>query len=492
VSTATLTERIARGLKASLLAEGVYMIANAALVVLLTRFLLDPSSYGLLNFAISVLGVIQLFGSLGLAKSGARYVTEYLEEDKTQVRGIIRTAFQYNVVAIALTVGGLLVFREPIAELVGEPDLVPLLIVGAGYIAFYSLRGYVRAMFQAFNRVSWSAVVRATESVTRVVFAAAFVLLGLEALGALLGYVAGAALGSLVGAVVLYWRFYRVQPETETVEPGLRRRILEYSFPLTLTKASVVLDSRIDTILVGALLNTTAVGYYALASQIADFIIVPATSLGYTISPTFGEQKASDQLKQAARTYETALRHILLIYIPAGIGLVLVAEPTIEYVFSDEYLEAAPLVQVFGIYIVVRAVHKITGDGLDYIGRASDRARARMVTAAANFGLNLLLIPTIGILGAALATIVTYSTYTLLNVYYLFRELPLDVGRLLYTTGAACVLSVPMAGVVLVTRPLISGIPSLLAVIFAGASVWALLAVLSGLLDTELILDQLT
>ena len=492
MSNANLTERIAQGLKASLLAEIVYMISNAALVVLLARFLLDPDSYGLLYLAISVLGVVQLFGSLGLAKSGARYVTEYLEKDATQVRGVLRATLKYNLVAVALTMLALAVFREQVAAIVDEPALVPLLLVGASYIAFYSLVSYVRAMFQAFNRVSWSAVVRSAESLSRLVFAAAFVLVGLGAVGALLGYVAGAAMGALVGFAVLYRRFYTAQPEAETLEPGLNRRILEYSFPLTLTKASVVLDSRIDTILVGALLNTTAVGYYALASQIADFIIVPATSLGYTISPTFGEQKASNELDRAARTYETALRHVLLIYIPAGVGLALVAEPTIRFVFTAEYLGAVPLLQLFGFYVVVRAVHKITGDGLDYIGRASDRARARMVTAAANFGLNLLLIPTIGILGAAIATIITYTTYTLLNVYYLFRELPVEVGRLLYTIAAACGISVPMAGVVLLARSAISGIPSLLAVVFGGGLVWALLAVSSGLLDVRRIVAQLS
>jgi len=78
----SLSERLASGLKASLLAQAVFTISNGALVVLLTRTLGDQG-YGLLNFALSILGVAAIFGTLGLPKSAARYVTEYAETDET-------------------------------------------------------------------------------------------------------------------------------------------------------------------------------------------------------------------------------------------------------------------------------------------------------------------------------------------------------------------------------------------------------------------------
>ena len=479
----SLAARVSRGLKASLAGEILRALSNAALVLLLTRFLLDPSGYGLLQFALSVLGVASLFASLGIPKSAARYVTEYVEREPTQIRYILRVSLLYMGVLTGVSAVALAALSGPLARLLGEPSLTPFLLLGAAYVVFEGLSVYLTYIFQGFNRVTWSAVVGVIADVGRLVFVVVFVVAGLGAVGALLGYVAGFAVATLVGMVVLYTRFYTSFTETKNTESGLSRRILEYSLPLTATKSAGVLDGKIDAILVGVLLNPTAVGYYALAKQIAEFSVVPVSSLGFTISPTFGEQKASNRLDRAARVYEESLSHVLLAYIPAVVGLVLLAEPLVRFVFGAEYVPAVPVVQALGGYVLIHAVNKITSDGLDYLGLARSRAVAKILMALSNFVLNLLLIPVLGVVGAAVATVVTYSGYTLFNVYCIYQEVTFRLGPILRDIGVTCVISVVMGLVVFFARPFASSLLSLLAVVFLGGVVWVLLAMVSGALD---------
>ncbi len=82
----------ARGFKASLGARAVHMGASGLLVLLLTRFLLTPTQYGILGSALAVFGVAGLFADLGTSKSAARYVTEYRERDSGQVPYVLRAA----------------------------------------------------------------------------------------------------------------------------------------------------------------------------------------------------------------------------------------------------------------------------------------------------------------------------------------------------------------------------------------------------------------
>jgi len=77
----SLSQRISRGLKATLLSRIIKAGTNAAMIIVLARYLLGRDEYGLLYFALSVIGVITIFATLGLPKSTARYVNEYLEED---------------------------------------------------------------------------------------------------------------------------------------------------------------------------------------------------------------------------------------------------------------------------------------------------------------------------------------------------------------------------------------------------------------------------
>ncbi len=479
----SLSERVSRGVKASLVARVVHIGSNAVLLVALTRYLLTPAEYGRLGTALAALGVAMLFGTLGVPKATARYVTEYVENDAGQVPHLIRRT-TLVVVGLSVVVAAIMAGASALlAELVGDSTLAPFFVVGAGYVVGKGITDHLKITFQGFNRVEWSAVVGGVNGLGRVVFAIALVLAGYGALGALAGYVLAYLVAGLVGLVVLYWKFYREYEPADEPEQGLLRRVMEYSVPTAATRMSVVVDSRVDTLLLASLAGPVAVGFYTLARQISDVCIVPAQSIGFTITPTFGEQKAADQLSRAARLYERALENVLLLYVPMGVGLVLVAEPAIRHVFTAEYLGAVPIVQLFALFVLVRAVHKITGSGLDYLGLARVRAIARGASALGNVGLNLLLIPRYGAVGAGLATVVTYSLYTLVNVYYVHREFSLRLGYLAGRFARVAAVSAVMGGGVVLALPHVDGVLTLAATIALGGAVWGTLSVLGGLVD---------
>ncbi|WP_458188923.1 flippase [Haladaptatus sp. NG-WS-4] len=484
------SKSFARGFKATLTARALHVVSSGLLVILLTRYLLTPAEYGLLGSALAVLGVAGLFADLGTAKSAARYVTEYRERDPGQVPHVLRAAIRYRLVAIVVVAAAFALLADPIARLVNQPELAPLFVLGGAYLAVHSLSTFSVVVFQGFNRVTWSAVTKATGSVSLLVFVVGGVLLVGGAVGALVGYVVSYALATVVGIGVLYSKFYTTH-EPDDREDGLSRRVLRYSVPLTATKGANVLDKKIDTILVGALVGPVAVSHYFLAKNISTFLQAPAASLGFTISPTYGEQKAGDERESAARLYETTFRHTLLLYVPAGAGLVLVADPAVTQVFGAKYAGAIPVVQVYAGYVVLQAVMFITSDALDYLGRARERAWAKGVTSVANFLLNLLLIPTFGAVGAAWATVVTHSAYSLVNLAVVHQELELSLSRLLRHVAFVCAITLAMSTVVIIALSFVSGLLSLLAVVALGAGVWVGLATASGLLDVRRVMRVL-
>ncbi len=197
-----------------------------------------------------------------------------------------------------------------------------------------------------------------------------------------------------------------------------------------------MVDKKIDTILVTAIAGLTPAAFYAVAKQISEACVSPASSLGYTISPAFGEDKAGDRLKRAARLYEYSLEHILIFYIPATVGLILVAEPTMRHVVG-------------------------------------------------NVSLNLLLIPIYGATGAAAASVVTFGTYTLLNVYIITTELPIQFGRVTGSTGRIVLIAGIMGVSVRLLLPYVTGIGTLVAVIGVGGGIWLALSVVWGVIDIE-------
>ncbi len=482
-----MARRVMRGLQAMLVAEGARMASKGLIVLLLANYFLSPDEYGLLFLSLSVLGTGLLFSYLGFAKSAARYITEYKTRDPTQIPHIITTSLQYNLVSI-LVVSTAFVFGSGlIARFLGEPAVQPFLVVGSLYIVTMTLSKFATVVFQGFNRVRWSACVGALSNVSLLVFTVAFLLAGLGSIGALAGYVIGHGIAAVVGLGVIFGRFVPNYAGTGSADHELPGKILRYSVPLTITRSGHTLDKNVDTILVGFFLNPAAVGFYVLGKQIADFVTVPATSLGFAVSPAYGEQKASDALGRAGELYEHAFVHTVMLYLPAGAGLILIAEPMIRYVFGGDYLGAAPVVQVFGVYILLRAVDKITNDGLDFVGRARDRAIAKTSASVGNVALNVLLIPVIGVVGAALSTVVTYAALIGVEIYIIDQEFPLPRRRLVRKTLLVCLITGIMSGVVALLLPFVSDLLTLLTVISVAVGVWAGLSVASGLIDLSLV-----
>lgn len=485
------TEKIVNGFKATLGARLLTNVLNGLLIFLLAGVLLTPDEYGLLFLVIAIVSIAQIGSDLGLGRSTARYISERKETDPMSVPFLIRTSVRYRLLLLSVVAGTLIVARDAIAIVLETPELAMLLLVGAIYLFTLSLYSYHQTIFQGFNHVGLSALLEVINTIGRVTFVVAFSLLGFGVAGALFGYVLGAFSATIVGVVLLYRRFY-----TAYVDGGgsrsLRNRLLRYSIPLTASQSANVLDRRVDTVLVGFFLTPVAVSYYVLGKQISGFVTVLSGSLGFTISPSLAEKKADESIERAAEIYETSLEYMLLLYLPAAAGLFLISEPAILLVFGSEYSGAAPVLQVLGLYVMLQSITDVTTNGLDYLGRAKIRAVAKLTTSIGNVVLNVILIPTHGVVGAAVATVITFGVYTFVNVYVMHIELSLDLRRLGWSVGLAAAITLIMGLFVLFLVPFVSTLPTLVAVIAVSILIWGVLATASGLVKPQDVIVQLT
>ncbi|MFC3959434.1 flippase [Halovivax cerinus] len=474
-----------RRFRSALLAEAINVGAAVVLTVGLAR-LMDPDSYGVLFLALSVLGVAQLLSAFGVSKSAGRYIAEYRETDPAQLPHILRSAFTFNAATILAVSIVLLVVRDDLARAIGEPALEPLLLVGIAFVVGQTLVTFCKQTIQGFEDIGVSSRLVAANKVGRLVGALGLVALGYEALGALVGYVASSLAVSAVGLAYLYIRKIRTAPD-EPIESGLRRRLARYSAPIAVNQTAHSLDNYIDTIVVGAMLGPAAVSYYTIGFQLARFLGAPMTALGFTLSPAFGSQKAAGRPDRAARLYETALTKGLLVYVPAAAGVVLLAEPGVEYVFGADYRGAVPVLQVMAAFVVIRTVQTLSSDGLDYLGRARTRAVIKLTTAVANVCLTVVLVSEMGVVGAAIATVATSSCYAGVTCYLMHRELALRLRWLGRRIGEILAITALMSVVVWAIAPFVTGIVTLAAVVAAGVAVWGLAGLYAGTLDVALV-----
>lgn len=487
----SLVDRVVAGFKAQFLGKIIASIAGVILITALAR-LLQPEGYGLLMLAITIFSTFKLIARLGIGGSAGRYVAEFKEAKPEQVPHVVRFSFLLALLAVGIAVAAVLLSYQYIVSVLEEPQLEPFLLVGTLFLAVGTLQTYIKKVLQGFEAIQFIALLKVMDPVGRLCFALGFVLAGYGAVGAYVGYLISSILTVTVGGGYLLVRLRSYAGTESTVEPGLRRRIAEYAVPLTATNSAAVLDKRVDTLLVGFFLSPVEVGFYVLADRVIKLIETPMSALGFTLSPMFGAEKAAGNITEISRLYETALLNSLLLYIPAGAGLILVADPLIRLVFGAEYSGAVILLQVLGLYAVFKAVTKLTDNGLNYLGRARDRAIVRAITAVLNVGLNILLLPLLGVVGAAIATVISYGLYTAANVYIISLEFELRPAYLLQQLSVVVLITAVMSAVVFSLNSLIAGWLTLFLVVGAGGLVWGVLSVVTGMLEPKEVVATLS
>lgn len=487
----SITDKIASGFKAQLSSQFIAAVVGGSITVVLAR-LLTPSEYGIFFLAISVFSLFKVGTRLGIARSTGRYIAEYKEKNPDQVIHILLTGLAVNFVTIGIAVIVLVFGHSYIAGLLNEPELTSLLLFGTLYLFFSTLAKFLSKVWQGFEEIKLASFIEICSQVGRLVFAIGFVALGYGAMGALGGYTLSNVVAVSIGSVILYKNHFYLQESASMVESGLRRRIVEYSIPITVTNTANTLEKEVDTVLIGFFLTPIAVSHYVIGKQVVKFIETPMSALGFTLSPTFGAQKAEDNIERASRIYETALRHILLLYIPAGAGIILVAEPFIGLFFGTEYSGAIPVLQILGIFVVLKAITKLSGDGLDFLGRARDRAVVKTVTSVLNIILNIVLIPAIGVVGAAIATVITFSMYTFVTLLIIYQEFDINAKLVAQEVGLIGIITAVMSTAVLVFLEYIQGWFSLFFAIGIGVLVWIVLSTITGLLDIKRVTSMMS
>lgn len=263
----------------------------------------------------------------------------------------------------------------------------------------------------------------------------------LESLGPLLLFVAlwalfpyaalEAAIGSwLIGLVMVVvvgicWlgRFHQLRPRWQRDEQGALARYGLRSHPEVLFQQVLL---RADYLLIGMLLPAAELGYYAMASAAVELLLIVPEAVTTPLMKRLLQQGdgIDDLTPLALRLTGTAM-------LGACLSMGLLGEWLIVLLFGEAYRPAYPalLALLPGIFSLCYAsiLH------LDLVGKGRPGTLSWMagIAAALNLLLNAVLIPTLGILGAAIASSVAYSVLTLSMLVLYHRLSGVPFGRTL-------------------------------------------------------------
>jgi O-antigen/teichoic acid export membrane protein len=196
--------------------------------------------------------------------------------------------------------------------------------------------------------------------------------------------------------------------------------ILRPALTIGIAQALGLLNYNFDSILLGFLTTAQTVGWYSAAYKPVTMAL--ALPLTYFTGLFPALSRAHGESAEALRALvERSLRLCSLYAVPLALGGSLLAAPIIALLFGPAYAESArvlPLLIWSAVFVVMRGSYR---HALTAAGHQAVDLRCAMVSTTLNVGLNLLLIPRYGMIGAATATIVGDFAWFVL-AWWLFQR----------------------------------------------------------------------
>jgi O-antigen/teichoic acid export membrane protein len=207
---------------------------------------------------------------------------------------------------------------------------------------------------------------------------------------------------------------------------GRARDYLRTSWPLILSGVATTLNRRVDIVLLGVILSTSAVGTYAVAARLSEIWYFVPTAVASAVFPTVIRAKDTSEA-----LYRRRLQQLYGAFVWAAVGVAvvvtLVAEPLISLLYEEGFSEAAAVLVIHVWTAPFLFMGVLFSKWLIIEGLLMTSLVLHSLGAGLNIGLNLLLIPAYGPTGAAIASLISYATATYLGCFLSRRTWPAAV-----------------------------------------------------------------
>lgn len=198
-------------------------------------------------------------------------------------------------------------------------------------------------------------------------------------------------------------------------------RVVRGAFPFASVAILVVIYFRIDLVMIQQMIGADAGGRYAAAYRIMEFLFLIPTTLASAIFPAISQYlyKNTELVKHSVTR---SIKLLSAITFPIVIGGILLAEQGMTLVYTKSYLSSVPILQVLLLILIPVTVSFATSTVISASKRPMINAYIALAMVTFNVGSNLLLIPQLGIMGAAASTVLTEFVALILGMFYVFRN----------------------------------------------------------------------
>jgi O-antigen/teichoic acid export membrane protein len=376
----------------------------------------------------TVIGLVGMAGDLGLSRAAEKRLSA-----NEPAGEVITTVVATKALLLLPWLIGMTFAAQHVDSYVGITGITPFILVGliinqTERLSLRLLAGQLRvdenAMLRVLGRGVWLAVG-----------------LGLVALGwgptAIIAAFAVGNTTTVLGALV------RLDLAVDWPRLTRARSLLNFGQYALVGDIGGFVYQWMDVAVLRLFVPVELVGAYEIAWRVASMSLMLTSAIRTSLFPQISRWHAEDQFEEIESALYRWLQVPLYLTIPAFAGAVVLGREVLGTLFDAQVALAYPVLIIFMLEKILRSVQLIVGPSLFAMDKPDLGYRGSVVGVGVNVVLNFTLIPTFGMVGAAIATTVGAATAACIAIRYvsMFVEIQIPWSRITWAAGSATVMS---------------------------------------------------
>ena len=381
-------------------------------LVIYAARILGAAQWGVFSYVLSFLALFGIFSDFGFNTLITREIARNKEENKASYLSTVFALKMLCTVVAAI----LLFFVGPLLSNI--PEVKNVIVIIALFFFFESLREFGIALNRAFERMEREAVVNVLTNFSISILGLLFIWRYPSVKNLSIAYL----IGTIIGLVcIIYLLRFHLKGILKNFSKNLIRPIMQYAWPFAILSLSGNIMTNTDLLMLGWFKGSEDIGLYSVAQRLTQFLYIIPAILSVALFPSFSKL-AQESRERFNGIFNKIIHFLFILGVPIVAGGILLSTDIILLAFGYEYQAAGV---TFGILLVMTIINfssTILANAVVAYNQQQTFLRYTLFAVTLNVLLNLLLIPLMGINGAAVATVVSNGIGTGLIFYFFLKK----------------------------------------------------------------------
>lgn len=365
---------------------------------------------GIYSMANAIMLISEVLGKMGLETGIMRFVSRLSpESDSEKIQKLIASSLKMTVAFSLVIMVGLIISSGFISTQIlnGPPLLTSVIIIFAIAIPFNALTLVSAFATQGFKRLKYKTLV--TQFLNPTILLGCMVVcysfISIES-----AVMAPLLITGIIGFFVMISVLKRVSgvSNNQIVKSKFDTSLLKYSYPLMFVTILQTFMHWMDILMLGYFTDASTVGLYHPAARTAGLLQALLFSFISIYAPMMAQFHGAGDRAKMDHTYKLVSRWLLICAIPIS-AVFIIFPGKVLLLFGPEYLPSEKILVILTGATFIQAVLGAAGPALSMSGYTKLVLWNTIGAFVLNFGLNIFLIPKYGIVGAAIATLISLT-----------------------------------------------------------------------------------